>query len=116
MTRLTPQQVRDRALLEADWQHQLTDAAEALGWSWVHFRPARTARGWVTPVEGPLGAGWPDLVLIGHGRVVLVEVKRELAKTSPGQDWVQDLLRENGCEVYTWRPSDLEDAVRILRG
>jgi hypothetical protein len=61
---------------ERDWQRQVTDAAELFGWTWVHFRPARTEHGWRTPVSGPLGKGWPDLTLIRE-RVVYVELKAQ---------------------------------------
>jgi hypothetical protein len=49
---------------ERDWQRQVTDAAELYGWQWAHFRPARTERGWRTPVSGPLGAGFPQVLEI----------------------------------------------------
>ncbi len=43
---------------ERGWQRQVTDAAELFGWTWCHFRPAMTTKGWRTPVSGPLGAGF----------------------------------------------------------
>jgi hypothetical protein len=45
------------ATTETDLQRLLTDAASLLGWSWTHFRPAQTAHGRTTPVQGPLGRG-----------------------------------------------------------
>jgi hypothetical protein len=128
-TRLTPEQVRDRALTELDLQRLVTDLAGILGWEWVHFRPAQTQRGWRTPVSGPLGQGWPDLVLvrIGHSgwvrvgydrRLIFAELKREGGQLTADQERVLDVLRslvrdlcEEGAstqvEVHVWRPSDL---------
>jgi hypothetical protein len=99
---------------ERDWQRQVTDAAELFGWTWVHFRPARTERGWRTPVSGPLGKGWPDLTLIRE-RVVYVELKAQGARLTPEQQAVHEALVRAGAEVQFWRPSDLNAAVDVLR-
>lgn len=106
------------ALTERDWQRQVVELAEALGWAWGHFRPAQTSRGWRTPVEGPLGAGFPDLVLANmrQHRVLFVELKREGGKTAPGQDVVLEWLERSGAEVRVWRPSDLEAIAADLQG
>lgn len=66
-------------MTELEFQNQVTELAEIYGWSWVHFRPAQTAKGWRTPVSGPLGAGWPDLVLIRERdrRLIFAELKRD---------------------------------------
>jgi VRR-NUC domain-containing protein len=107
--RLSDQQRADRSLTEADFQRAVTDLAALLGWSWVHFRPAQTARGWRTPVSGPLGQGWPDLVLVSplRRRVLAVELKRELGAVSPDQQYVHGALEMAGLTVRVWRPSDL---------
>jgi hypothetical protein len=52
---------------EADLQATILDAARLLGWRACHFRPARTTRGWRTPVEGD--PGFPDLTLAKAGVV-----------------------------------------------
>jgi hypothetical protein len=46
----------------------------AYGWRAAHFRPARTAKGWRTPVAAD-GAGFPDLVLVRRTRIVAAELK-----------------------------------------
>jgi hypothetical protein len=43
-------------MTEADLQRLVTDAATALGWHWVDFRPARTPHGWSTRL-GTVGRG-----------------------------------------------------------
>lgn len=107
---LTEQQRADRRLSGGDLQRQITDLAAMYGWTWVHFRAARTERGWRVPVEGPMGKGWPDLVLVSpmRRRTLAVEVKRELSDApTPDQEYVHTMLREAGWTVLVWRPSDM---------
>lgn len=77
-----------RKLSEADFMRQVTELAELLGWGWAHFRPAQTAKGWRTPVSGPLGAGWPDLVLVREKdrRLIFAELKADKGRVSPVQN------------------------------
>jgi hypothetical protein len=111
--RLTDAQRRDRAVTEAQLQKAVTDLAGIYGFSWVHFRPAETKHGWRTPVEGPLGKGWPDLVLVNvvRRRLMFAELKTQLAQPDADQAAVLAYLGEAGCEVHVWRPSDLGDPV-----
>lgn len=105
-------------LTEADWQRQVTDLAELLGYDWAHFRPAQTGRGWRTPVSGTIGAGWPDLMLLRErdGRVLFIECKAEAGTLTPQQRYVLNLLAHCGQTVHVLRPSDGIDAVtEILR-
>lgn len=95
---------------------QVVQLAEILGWSWVHFRPAQTARGWRTPVSGTLGKGWPDLVLAKRGRVVFAELKSDAGRLDDAQTAVLDTLREAGAEVFVWRPRDWDGIVEALNG
>lgn len=99
---------------ERDWLRQVTELAELLGWSWAHFRPARTEHGWRTPVSGPLGAGFPDLVLVRGRRLILAELKAQDGRLSPDQRNVLDLLR-GAAEVHVWRPADLPLVADLLR-
>jgi hypothetical protein len=114
--RLTSQQRRDREMTEEAFMLQVTGMAEILGWSWAHFRPARTAHGWRTPVSGPIGAGFPDLVLVRarDRRIVFAELKRETGKPDPAQAHALDLLGEC-AEAYVWRPSDFDRIAEVLR-
>ena len=89
--------------------------ATMLGYLHVHFRPARTAHGWATPVSGPLGKGWPDLVLAKPGRLIFAELKSDTGKASPEQDDVLGALTVAGAEAYIWRPKDIDLIVEILR-
>lgn len=108
---------------EAELQAAVMEAAAGYGWRVVHFRPARTARGWRTPVEGD-GEGWPDLFMLRPPRAVFVELKRD-ARTaaaaerqlSPAQKrWRDDFRLTPAVEYYVWRPRDWPDSIeRILR-
>lgn len=102
---------------EVDFMTQVTDLAEILGWTWVHWRPARTVHGWRTPVSGPLGKGWPDLFLarVRDQRVLLVECKRDGGRLTADQQIVEDLLRDCGLTVCVWMPRDWDTIVEVLR-
>lgn len=101
-------------LTEREWQRQVTELAELLGYQWAHFRPAKTSKGWRTPVSGPLGAGFPDLVLVRGDRLLLAELKAEGARLSPDQRAVHASLAP-AVELHTWMPSDLPAVIEVLR-
>ena len=92
---------------------QVTDLADLLGWRWVHFRPARTDKGWRTPVQGPMGAGWPDLVLV-RDRVVIAELKTDTGRVRPEQQETLRALLQAGAEAWIWRPRDWEHVRAVL--
>lgn len=102
-------------ITEAEFQQQVCDLATLLGWSWGHFRPAKTARGWRVPVSGPLGKGWPDLVMVRRDRLVFAELKRS-AKLAPSSDqtFVLGLLGA-AVETYVWTPDGIDAVADVLR-
>lgn len=104
-------------LTEAQWLQQITDLASKLGWAWLHLRPGMTRDSWRTPISGPLGKGFPDLLLARPRdcRLMAVELKRDGAKTTPEQDAVLEILGASGMEVYVWRPADFDSALAALR-
>lgn len=109
--------IRRPRLREAEVQRLITDAASLLGWSWVHFRPAQTAHGWRTPVSGPLGAGWPDLVMVRERdhRLLFVEVKGHGGHASDDQTRVHAVLRGSGLAVHVVGPTDVDAFLEVLR-
>lgn len=129
--RLTDEERRWRTVTGGELQRQITDLAELLGWSWLHIRPGLRANGrWYVPVEGPLGKGWPDLVLVRAGgyeeaRIVFAELKRQIGDDlTDDQEHVIHVLRtlsddvlrlsdapHRSIEVHVWRPSDLRDPI-----
>ena len=80
------------------------ELAKFAGWRVTHFRPARTSRGWRTAVQGD--KGWPDLMICGHGRFLVVELKASGGKLSEEQLRWQDELVLAGVEYQVWRPID----------
>lgn len=101
------------AVSEKEWQAQVIDLADKLGWTHLHVRRSiGKGRRWTTATNLD---GWPDLTLIRptpehDGEIVFVELKSETGKVEPEQEAVHDLLRRAGHDVYVWRPSDLEAA------
>lgn len=103
------------SLTERAFQRQVTDLAELRGWEYVHFRPARTADSWRTPVQGSLGRGWPDLVLARGSEVLAVELKSDRAKPTPEQTRVLAVLEGAGIRCAVWRPADWSTIEDVLR-
>jgi hypothetical protein len=121
-------------LTEKEFQKRVTDYAVWAGWKFVHFRPAQTSKGWRTPVEGPLGAGWPDLILIHEKdrRLIFAEIKSDNGKVFPAQELVHAVLLKlayagvvvrSGKEwavpsiaLHVWRPRDWPEIVATLGG
>ena len=98
---------------EAEWQQQVIDLAHAHGWMCAHFRPARTSKGWVTPVAAD-GQGFPDLVLTRE-RVMFVELKSQRGRLSEQQRlWIVS-LRAAGAEVHVWKPDHFDHAHQTLK-
>lgn len=104
-------------MTEGELQGGVIDTARSLGYLVAHFRPAKTERGWRTPVEAD-GKGFPDLVLTGRRRVLFVELKNATRPLEPEQRVWLDALAVAGVECYVWRPADYSsgDVERILRG
>jgi VRR-NUC domain-containing protein len=119
-----------RPLLERDFQRQVTDLAGLRGWSWLHIRAGRTADSWRTPISGPLGKGWPDLVLVRprDSRLIFAELKREGGTLRPEQDDVLVVLAHLDSanatgpgrqvpftQVFVWTPADWPQIEQVLR-
>lgn len=93
------------AVTERELQTAVIECARLLGWRVAHFRPALTARGWRTPVEGD-GAGFPDLVLARPGRLIFAELKSERGRVSDEQNAWLDALATPGVVRAVWFPRD----------
>ena len=107
------------ALLEGDFQTQVTDMAERLRWEWFHVFPAQvrddgTKKRWITASSGSMRKGWPDLVLVRGSRIIFAELKRQSGKTDEEQDRVLELLA-GVAEAYVWRPSNIDRIEELLK-
>ncbi len=108
---------------EDDLMSFVIDLAHLHGWLVHHTRPAKTAKGWRTPIQGD--AGFPDLVLARDGIAIFAELKSEKGRVSREQRTWHDALPwrvhvpiANGQELHpvvqVWRPSDRADIEKIL--
>ena len=100
-------------LLEDDMQAGVIALARMLGYRVAHFRPALTAKGWRTPVSGD-GKGFPDLILVRRGRVIVAELKSAKGECTPEQEAWLDSFRASCAEVYVWRPADYPNVIKAL--
>ena len=86
---------------EESFMADLIDLARSLGWRCAHFRPVRALlkngqMRWMTPVQAD-GEGWPDLVLVGHGRVLFCELKSDPGVLTTAQEaWLEALRAAAG--------------------
>jgi Holliday junction resolvase len=104
-TTMTPQQYKARAT-EAEYQAQLVQAARLLGYSVYH-----------TTFSIGSDRGFPDLVIVGHNRLIVLEVKSEKGKVRPGQqEWIDAFASVPGVVARVVRPSDEDDVMAILSG
>ncbi|QYN41089.1 hypothetical protein K1T35_47970 (plasmid) [Pseudonocardia sp. DSM 110487] len=94
---------------ESDWTDWVVETATLHGWRVTHFRPARTARGWRTAVQGH--KGFFDLVLARNGVVLIVELKTDAGRLTPDQrQWFTAL----GELAAVWRPRDRDQVLATL--
>ena len=101
-------------MTEAEFQRNVVELARLFGWRLAHFRPARTKHGWTTPMTGD--PGYPDLTLVRRERLIFAELKSDKGKlTADQQAWLDELARTGCCEVYVWRPADIEAVGAVLK-
>lgn len=99
-------------LTEAQFQRQVTELAESLGWHWMHI--GRIGKYAANGAKGTLGTGWPDLVLIRRGTTIYAELKAEKGTLTEDQRKVHRILGDASPHVYVWRPWDLPSIVGVL--
>lgn len=109
------------AMSETQFQNSIVKIARLTGWLVFHARAGRSRGGrWSTPMQGD--SGFPDLVMVGHGRLIFAELKKQDAPgpTAAQQAWLDALAAVVGdavtgpVEVFVWRPSDLDAVARVL--
>lgn len=100
---------------ETAFQGATIDLAHVHGFAVAHFRPARTEKGWRTPV-GADGKGWPDLTIVGNGRVMFRELKSARRQLEPDQVLWRDRLVNAGADWDVWRPGDWDNICDVLGG
>jgi hypothetical protein len=97
-------------MCEDAWTAWVIELAMRQGWKVQHVRPARTAKGWRTPVQGHTGA--PDLLLARNGDLLLPELKKNGSYPRADQrEWLAHL----GPYGRVWRPRDADQVLQRLR-
>ena len=86
----------------------MIEYAELRGWAVYH---AAYVKG---HLRSSSSVGFPDLVLVRNDRTVFAELKTDKGKLSVAQDGWLNLLRGTANEVYLWRPSDMDEVLKIL--
>ncbi len=90
-------------------QDSVIEAAHVYGYRVAHFRSVPVKRGtrvvWETPVQAD-GKGFPDLVLVGNGKLIWIELKAATGRLSEEQKQWQEALEASGQEVHVFRPED----------
>ena len=100
---------------ELECEHTIIAACRVLGYR-VHgeraaFSPGR--RRFSTPIKGD--AGWPDLIICGHGHVLAVELKRHPNRIEPEQaQWLHELRRAGVSAEVVWVPEGLQSFLNLL--
>ncbi len=99
---------------EAQFQKAVIDLAQYKGWKVAHFRPARTDKGWRTPVSAD-GTGFPDLLMIRGERIIVAELKSDKGKLTDAQrEWLYAFAGTGKVKIYTWYPCDWDNIVETL--
>ena len=84
----------------------VTDIAEAGKWLVYHTYDSRRSQ-----------AGFPDLVMTRAGRTIFAELKSQKGRIKAAQqNWLDELRKTKGLEVFLWRPSDMDEVVKNLMG
>lgn len=95
---------------EDDLLRGVLDIMRMFGYRTLHLRPARTSKGWRTPVQGD-GEGWPDVFAVRGHRLVAAELKSKRGAVTVEQTAWLVQLRAAGVETFVWRPEDFPDRI-----
>lgn len=102
-----PSSLRRAPLRESQFLQQIRDLAKLTGWETYHTHNSQRSE-----------PGFPDLVLGSavQKRVLFIELKTAVGRVSKHQQKWLDLLALCGQEAAVWRPADLPEIAKILRG
>jgi hypothetical protein len=113
-TRRTPAEVLAAQMPERDLQDAVIELFALYGYRRVHFRVARTAHGWATPLQGD--EGFADNFAVRAPRVIFAELKDANGHVEDEQaEWL-DQAEASGIECYVWRPAQIQEIPGILQG
>lgn len=92
---------------ENEFLAQIRALAKLTGWEFYHTHTSKFSE-----------AGWPDAVLASakQRRTLFVELKTRTGTVSKAQQKWLELLAACGHETAVWRPADMPEIAKILRG
>lgn len=92
---------------EAKLNQRVQYRAKRHGWKIAHAGKVETPQGWRTA----MARGWPDLFLMREkdGRVLVIELKRELEEPDEDQLFWLTLFNRCGIPAVVIKPSHLRD-------
>jgi len=94
------------AITEAAFQSAVRRVAKGYRWSVMHVHNSRRSP-----------AGFPDLVMVRNNLCIFAELKTADGVVTLAQwHWLRALGQVEKTEAYLWRPEDMEDICRVLRG
>ena len=93
-------------MTETQFLKSVVSVAEDGGWLVYHTYDSRRSQ-----------AGFPDLVMTKAGRTIFAELKSQKGRIKAAQqNWLDELGKTQGLEVFLWRPSDMDEVVKNLMG
>ncbi len=91
---------------EKEWQAQVVELAQRFGYDFIYHT-------WNSR-HSP--AGFPDLIILKDGRMVVAELKREGENLSAEQYfWLLEFAHIPHAVVYVWWPRDWDEVTELLR-
>jgi len=100
--------------MSAEITPAVLDILRLHGWRTLHIRPARTEKGWRSPLSGD-GVGWPDIFAVRGHTALAIECKGETGYLSPEQRVWRDALNVAGIGFMLLRPKDIQGLPDRLR-
>lgn len=91
---------------ESHFQSRVVRLAKANGWAVFHVHDSRRSE-----------PGFPDLVMIRAGALVVAELKVKRNKTTADQErWLKLFGEVPGVRAFRWRPEQWESIRAVLEG
>ena len=103
---------------ENDFMSWVIEYAHLKRWLVQHTRPAWSAKGYRTPIQGD--KGFFDLVLarltpMGFADIYFVELKSQKGRLSVEQKaWLEALDKNPTVRCFVWKPSDRSEITELL--
>lgn len=93
-------------LTERQWQAQIVEFAETLGWEFIyHTYDSRRSE-----------PGFPDLHMLKGDRQIVAELKTATGRVTLEQREWMTAYEKVGAEVFLWRPDDWPEVEQVLKG